>query len=155
MKHNIALKPTRFRDRLSPVGYAPRTFFDLIPSSGTGFVTPSLTFLKCLSKAVTFNQRKTFRAGQHAPSGCLSMNSSGTGFVTPSLTFLKCLSKAVTFNQRKMFRTEQHASSVTGFVTPSLTFLKCPSKAVIFNQPKTFRTGQHAPVRLCSSTVSP
>jgi hypothetical protein len=37
------------------------TFFP----SGTGFVTPSLTFLRCLS----FNQCKTFRRGQHAPSG--------------------------------------------------------------------------------------
>jgi hypothetical protein len=42
--------------------------------SGTGFVTPSLTFLKCLSKAVAFNQRKTFRTGQHAPPAVISIS---------------------------------------------------------------------------------
>jgi len=41
-------------------------------ASGAGFAIPPLTFAGLLSKVVAFNQRKTFRTGQHAPSGVVS-----------------------------------------------------------------------------------
>ncbi len=46
--------------------------------SGAGFATPLLTFPRCLSKAITLNQRKTFRTGQHAPSGLGGLGTSVT-----------------------------------------------------------------------------